>query len=74
MTKQEEFLSLYKPVHERFERFCRARVYGKMDFHDLINETLLVAYEKMERLKSKDAFIYFLFGIPHIFIRFIDSR
>lgn len=63
MTKQEEFLKLYEPVHERFERFCRARVYGNMDFRDLINETLLLAFEKMDTLRSKDAFLHFLFGI-----------
>ncbi|MES2588776.1 MAG: RNA polymerase sigma factor [Bacteroidota bacterium] len=62
-NKQEEFLKLYEPVHERFERFCRVRVYGNMDFRDLINETLLLAFEKMETLRSKDAFLHFLFGI-----------
>lgn len=61
--KQKDFLKLYEPIHERFERFCRVRVYGKMDFQDLMNETLLVAYEKWNSLKSKDAFLYFLFGI-----------
>lgn len=62
-TKQEQFLELYEPIHDRFERFCRARVYGDMDFRDLINETLLVAFEKFESLKSKDAFLSFLFSI-----------
>lgn len=62
-NKQEEFLKLYEPVHERFERFCRARVYGNMDFRDLINETLLLAFEKFDTLRSKDAFLHFLFGI-----------
>jgi RNA polymerase sigma-70 factor (ECF subfamily) len=61
--KQEEFLRLYEPVHERFERFCRARVYGTMDFRDLMNETLLVAFGKFEGLRSKDAFLSFLFGV-----------
>ena len=62
-TKQEEFLSLYEPVHERFERFCRARVYGNMDYRDLINESLLVAYDKLDALRSKEAFLSFLIGI-----------
>jgi RNA polymerase sigma-70 factor (ECF subfamily) len=62
-SKQEEFLQLYEPVHERFERFCRARVYGAMDFRDLMNETLLVAFGKFESLRSKEAFLSFLFGI-----------
>ncbi len=61
--KQKEFLALYEPVHERFERFCRARVYGDMEYTDLINETLLRAYQKFETLKSKEAFLSFLFSI-----------
>jgi RNA polymerase sigma factor (sigma-70 family) len=61
--KQEEFLALYEPVHERFERFCRARVYGNLDFRDLINESLLIAFEKIETLRSKEAFLSFLIGI-----------
>ena len=63
MTKQEEFLALYEPVHERFERFCRARVYGNLDYRDLMNDTLVLAYSKMDRLNSPDVFVYFLFGI-----------
>jgi RNA polymerase sigma-70 factor (ECF subfamily) len=62
-TKQEQFLKLYEPIHDRFERFCRARVYGDMDYRDLMNETLLVAFDKFESLRSKEAFLSFLFGI-----------
>ena len=60
--QQEKFLRLYEPIHDRFERFCRARVYGDMEFRDLMNETLLVAFEKFDTLKSKDAFLSFLFS------------
>jgi len=62
-SKQDIFLELYEPIHDQFERFCRARVYGNMEHGDLINETLLVAFEKFDTLKSKDAFLSFLFGI-----------
>ena len=62
-TKQEKFLQLYEPNHDRFERFCRARVYGNMDYRDLMHDTLLVAFEKFETLKSETAFLSFLFGI-----------
>jgi RNA polymerase sigma-70 factor (ECF subfamily) len=62
-SKQNKFLNLYKPIHERFERFCRARSYGDMPFEDLINETLLVAYKKMDKLKNEEAFLGFLIGI-----------
>lgn len=56
-------MSLYKPVHARFERFCKARAYGEMDFKDLMQETVVVAFEKLDELKSKDTFLHFLFGI-----------
>ena len=58
--KQEHFERLYIPIHDRFERFCRARVYGGMDHADLINETLLVAYERLDQLRSEAAFFSFL--------------
>jgi RNA polymerase sigma-70 factor (ECF subfamily) len=62
-TKQVEFLALYEPVHDRFERFCRARVYGDLDFRDVINESLLIAFTKFESLTSPQSFLSFLFGI-----------
>lgn len=63
VSKQDRFLALYEPVHNRFERFCRARVYGKMEFRDLMNETLLVAFEKFDSLRSEAAFLSFIIGI-----------
>lgn len=56
-------MTYYEPVHARFERFCKARVYGEMDFKDLMHDTLVVAYEKFDKVKQADAFLYYLFGI-----------
>ena len=61
--KQKEFLALYEPIHDDFERFCRARVYGDMEFRDLMNETLLRAYQKFDELRSKEAFFSYLLSI-----------
>lgn len=61
--RQQEFITLYKPVHDRFERFCRARAFGDMDYRDLINETLLIAYKKFDELEKRGSFISFLCGI-----------
>lgn len=61
--KHDHFLKLYKPVHERFERFCRSRVYGEMDYQDVMNESLLIAYDKLHLLRSEKAFLAYLFGI-----------
>lgn len=55
-------MELYAPVHERFERFCKARAYGEVDFKDLMQETVLIVFEKIEKLKSEDAFLFYLFG------------
>ena len=65
MTQKEQqyFLDLYRPVHPGFERFCRARAYYDMPYEDLMNETLLIAFKKMDQLKNKDAFLSFLIGI-----------
>lgn len=61
--RHEEFLNAYEPVHPAFERFCRARVYGDMDYEDLMNETLIVAFEKFSSLRTPDSFLSFLIGI-----------
>ncbi len=61
--KQTYFLKLYEPIHDRFERFCRARVYGNMEYKDLMNESLLLAFQKIESLKKEDQFLSFLIGI-----------
>jgi RNA polymerase sigma-70 factor (ECF subfamily) len=61
--KQREFLALYDPVHERFERFCRARVYGDMEYSDLMNDTLLVAYSKFDSIKNKTSLLSYLCGV-----------
>jgi RNA polymerase sigma-70 factor (ECF subfamily) len=61
-TKQERFMQLYSPVHDRFERFCKTRAYGEFQFQDIMHDTLVVAYEKLDELKSTEAFLHYLFG------------
>jgi RNA polymerase sigma factor (sigma-70 family) len=61
--KKKEFMAVYTPVHSNFERFCKARVYGGIDYKDLMHDTLIIAYEKFESLESPKAFLHFLFGI-----------
>jgi RNA polymerase sigma-70 factor (ECF subfamily) len=62
-NKKTLFMIYYEPVHARFERFCKARVYGEMDFKDLMHDTLVIAYEKFEKVQQAETFLYFLFGI-----------
>ena len=61
-SKKERFMQAYAPVHGRFERYCKTRSYKEFPFEDLMQDTLLIAFEKFDNLKSKDAFLHFLFG------------
>lgn len=61
--RRKSFMALYEPNHPRFERFCKARVYGEMDFKDLLHDTVVVAFQKFETLKDQKSFLSFLFGI-----------
>lgn len=61
-SKQERFMQLYEPIHERFERYCKTRAYGEFYFKDIMHDTLIIAYEKFDEIKSKDAFLHYLFG------------
>ncbi|MCR9171131.1 MAG: RNA polymerase sigma factor [bacterium] len=56
-------MELYTPVHDKFERFCRARVYGDINFKDLMHDTIVIAFEKFDKLEDPKAFLHFLFGI-----------
>lgn len=62
-SKQQSFMKLYEPVHERFEKFCKARVYGDFEFKDLMHETIIIAYNKFDQVTEDKSFLFFLFGI-----------
>lgn len=61
--KQSEFLKLYEPVHDRFEKYCRACAYGGYPYEDLMNDCFLIAYDKLDSLSDKQSFLSFLIGI-----------
>lgn len=67
--KRQQFMELYEPVHERFVRFCKAHAYGNYGADDLVNETVLSAFENFEKLRSPKAFLHFLFGIATNILR-----
>jgi RNA polymerase sigma-70 factor (ECF subfamily) len=61
--RRKTFMNLYEPVHARFERFCQARAYGQTDWKDLMQDTVIVAFNRLEELKNPSAFLSFLCGI-----------
>ena len=62
-------MELYRPVHERLVRYCQAHAYGQYTPEDLVNETVLKAFEKFEDLRNPDVFVYFLFAIAKNILR-----
>ena len=68
-VKQKAFMDLYEPVHDRFSRYCHARLGNTADAKDLISETVLVAYDQLMNLRQPEAFLSFLFGIASRLIK-----
>jgi RNA polymerase sigma-70 factor (ECF subfamily) len=56
-------MDLYDPHHMRFERFCKARVYGEMEYKDLMHDTVVIAFQKFDPSAERARFLSFLFGI-----------
>ena len=63
LQKQQRFMALYEPVHARLARYIRSMVWNEHQAKDLMSETVLIAYEKLDEVRNMDAFVYFLFGI-----------
>lgn len=51
----------YQPLHERFARFCKSRAYGDMPYRDLMQETIVVCFQKIDSIKEA-SFLSYLFG------------
>jgi RNA polymerase sigma-70 factor (ECF subfamily) len=64
MTKQEEFTELYLPLKKNIEKFALALCRGSsQDAKELLAESISSAYQGFDNLKSKEAFLSYLFTI-----------
>lgn len=72
--KQQYFLKLYEPNHSKLLRYCESILKDPVDAQDLVSETVLVAYEQLNKLKKEASFKYFLFGIARNLIRRSQRR
>ena len=63
IEKQEHFLRLYLPQKDRLWRYIRSMVWQNDDARDIESETVLQAFLNLEKLRSEETFLYFLFGI-----------
>lgn len=61
--KQQQFLNLYNPVQKQLSNYCRALTGNEADAHDLLQETVLRAYEKLDDLRNVDSFVFYISAI-----------
>jgi RNA polymerase sigma factor (sigma-70 family) len=67
LNKKEQkisaFMNLLKPVQARITAYCRVLSGNGEAASDLLQDTLLAAFETFENLRIQDSFLYFLFSI-----------
>ena len=64
--KQKAFTDAYQQLHEKLVRFVQSMVYNREeDVKDIVAETMLVAYEKFETIRHKDALLSYLFTVSN---------
>src|ERR1700739_4478511 len=61
--KQKHFLDLYDPLSERLSRFIRSMVWNNEDARDIASETVLIAWQKFDKIESDQVFLYYMFSI-----------
>ncbi len=61
-SKQEKFLALYEPISRKISNYCRFLTKDKAEAEDLLHDTILACFEKIEELKSDKAFPSFMFS------------
>lgn len=67
IEKQERFLELFEPVQENLWRYCLSVALSRERAEDLLQQTIEAAYRQFESLKSKEAFLSWLFTIASRF-------
>jgi RNA polymerase sigma-70 factor (ECF subfamily) len=72
--KQQRFMQLYHPLHDRLSRFVQSMVWNTDDAKDVLSETILAAYENFEKVKNTDTFLYYLFTIASRLAKKRDRR
>jgi len=58
--QSEHFMELYIPVSRQISNYCRALTGNKDIARDLLQDTLLSAFESMATIRNKDSFLYYL--------------
>ncbi len=63
MLKKSDFLTLFEPIKPKVEKFAIYLAGNREDAKDIVAETVMIAYERIETLQSEKAFLSFLLTI-----------
>lgn len=72
--KQDRFLALLRKQQPALERYVLAMTRDPEAAKDVVGETILIAFERFETLKSPEAFLSFLFTIATRAYRRAEAR
>jgi len=61
--KISAFMQLYKPLQKQLSAYCRVLTGDEDAACDLLQDTLLTAFESFEEIRHTDSFIYYLCSI-----------
>lgn len=56
-------MKLYQPLHARLSRFVQTLVWNKEDAKDIISETVMLTFEKLETIRDEDALLAYMFSV-----------
>jgi RNA polymerase sigma-70 factor (ECF subfamily) len=60
---KNEFIELYEPVHDQLCRYCRVIAGNTPDAEDLIQDTVLNVLVSFDKIRDKNVFKSFMFGV-----------
>ena len=62
-ASQERFFELLEPVYGNLERYALSVAGNREEAKDIVSDTVLIAFENFDKLRSEKAFLSFLFTI-----------
>jgi RNA polymerase sigma-70 factor, ECF subfamily len=65
----EEFLALYRPIHDQFVRYCSNHAYGLIDTDDLVQETVLSTLQRFHAIREKHKLLGYMIAAANNIVR-----
>lgn len=63
IEKQDYFMKLLEPIHNKLEHYCLAITGNREDAKDLMSESILQTYLRIDDLKDADKFPNYIFRV-----------